>query len=373
MEEAQRYQVTQDDKEYILSTCLMNDKIRIECLDNDYQLSQIYARELSKNNFSTLSNIFNYMPTLLDIQNQLNNAIEREQVHITNLGNSLEVLFNIANNSFSQEVKFQLFPVQAIQSNNYIQNVSANENINPIIIQQPIYNNMNYQPPYKITTYEEDYPDVTYSTKGPQTVQTVQTVQTIQTPIVENAYSYPLDQDRITKIELNSNIVKSEHDRLLQRLNDLKGGIQMFKKYANGLRNENGLLNYKTLELKKIYKDLLEAEAALMAENDDLKRERHELTLKNNELDFYIREHPDYDNVKEVNIPIEQKKRRPTNVSKTEKQLGGGYTSSSGNRGHSHSSKKKDLRSYSENKGYTSTKSNKIDQIDFKSKIEDFY
>ena len=82
--EAQRYQVTQEDKEYILSTSLVNDKLRIECLDNNYQSSQIYSRELSKNDFSSLSNIFNYMPTLFDIQNQLNNAIEREQVHITN-------------------------------------------------------------------------------------------------------------------------------------------------------------------------------------------------------------------------------------------------------------------------------------------------
>ena len=367
--EAQRYQVTQEDKEYILSTCLVNDKLRIECLDNNYQSSQIYARELSKNDFSSLSNIFNYMPTLFDIQNQLNNAIEKEQVRITNLGNALNVLFNITSNSFGQEINLQLFPVQTIQSNNYAANIPSNNNINPIIIQQPIYNNMNYQPPYNITTYEEDYPDVTYSTKGPQTIQTI---QTIQTPIVEQTYNYPLDQDRITKIELNSNLVKSEHDRLLQRLNNLKGGIEVFKKHTNELRHENGFLNSKTLELKKIYKDLLEAEAALMAENDELKRERHELTLKNNELDFYIREHPDYDNVREVNIPLEEKRRRPTNVSKTEKHLGGGYTSSS-RKDHTPSSRKKGYSSYSGNQGYTSTAANNMNQISFKNKIEDYY
>ena len=367
--EAQRYQVTQEDKEYILSTSLVNDKLRIECLDNNYQSSQVYVRELSKNDFSSLSNIFNYMPTLFDIQNQLNNAIEREQVHITNLGNALDVLFNITSNSYSQEINLQLFPVQTIQSNNYTTNIPSNNNISPIIIQQPIYNNMNYQQPYNVTTYEEDYPDVTYSTKGPQTIQTI---QTIQTPIVETGYNYPLDQDRITKIELNSNLVKSEHDRLLQRLNNLKGGIEMFKKHTNELRNENGFLNSKTLELKKIYKDLLEAEAALMAENDELKRERHELTLKNNELDFYIREHPDYDNVREVNIPLEEKRRRPTNVSKTEKHLGGGYTSSS-RKEQTPNSRGKGYSSYSGNQGYTSNAANNINQISYKNKIEDYY
>ena len=54
----------------------------------------------------------------------------------------------------------------------------------------------------------------------------------------------------------------------------------MIKKHASDLRQENGLVNMKTLQLKKIYKQLLEAEVALMAENDDLKRERHELLLK---------------------------------------------------------------------------------------------
>lgn len=363
--EAQRYQVSQDDKDYILSTILINDKLRIECRDNNYHLYQTYARDFSKNDFLSLSNIFNYMPTLFDIQNELNNSIEREQVRITNLGNTINVLFNIRVNSTSQEVTFQLFPIQNIKSNNYIQNMTPNENITPIIVQQPMYNNIEYlhQPQYNVTTYEEDYPDVTYSTKAPQNIETIPTIQIIQTPTVETQY-YPLEQDRITKIELNSNLVKTEHDRLIQRLNNLNDGIEMFKRHTSELRKENGLLNMKTLELKKIYKDLLEAEAALMAENDELKKERHELTLKTNELDFYIKEHPDYENVREVNIPLEQKSRRPTNVSKTEKQLGGGYTSSSGKKGYT---------SYSKNQGYTSAMGSRTPVSGFRNKIEDYY
>ena len=77
--EAQRYQVTQDDKDYILSTNIINNKIRIECQDNNFNGSQIYVRELSKNELLSLSNIFNYLPSLTDIENELNNAIENQK------------------------------------------------------------------------------------------------------------------------------------------------------------------------------------------------------------------------------------------------------------------------------------------------------
>ena len=84
----------------------------------------------------------------------------------------------------------------------------------------------------------------------------------------------------------------------------------------------------KTLELKKQYNNLIEAEGALMTEKDDLVREKHELILKKKELGFYISDQKNYDSIREVNIPIDGKRRRPTNVSKREKQFGGGYTSS---------------------------------------------
>ena len=342
--EVQRYQVTQDNKEYILSNIVINDKIRIECQDNNYPSSQKYIREYSKNDLLSLSSIFNYTQTLFDVQNELNNTIERQEVRITNLGNMKEILFNLRINSFNEEITFQLFPIQNIQ------NISPPQNINQIqVINQPIYHEVNI--PYNIATYEEDYPDCTYSTRAPQTYKTTQ---------IETGCGCLLDQDRITKIELDSNLLKNEHDRLLQRLNNLKMNLKFIKKFSSNLRKENGILNMRTLELKKIYKDLLEAEAALMAENDELKREKHELILKKNELDFYIRDHHDHDIVREVNIPIEEKRRRPTNVSKTEKQNGGGYSSSSGKKG-------------LQNQGYTSTMSNKVQGNTFRNNIQDFY
>ena len=320
--EASRYQVTQDGKEYILTTVILNDKIRIECQDNNFSPIPTYFRDYSLKDLSSFSEIFTLIPTIVEAQNVLNNAIEKQQVKLANKGELFEITFNVQVSSYEQELTFQL-PMK------------STANI-------PTTNIPNLKPPVISPVEDEDYPDCTYSTRAPVPVQVPMKVPVqvpIQVPVsvpvpeqvyqtTEVNYEYPLDHDRINKIENNSNLLKGDHDQLRQRLNNLKMKIQMIKKQTSEIRKENGVLNMKTLELKKQYNNLIEAEGALRTENDDLRREKHELILKKNELGFYISEPKTYDSVKEVNIPIDGKRRRPTNVSKKEKQFGGGYTSS---------------------------------------------
>ena len=310
--EEQRYQVIQDDKDFILSTKLISNKIRIECQDNNFPNSPTYSRDYSLLDLTSFSEIFSFTPSIEEAQNELNNAIERQEVKITNGGDYMEIVFNVKVNSYSQELTFEL-PLKQNWAPTYVQNqeeTTAAPILNPVPVKQPIYNQ----------NVEDDYPDVTYSTKPNNP------------PIYQQPQNYGcgclLDHDRINKIESNTQILRGEHDGIRQRINDLKYMIQMIKKETSDLRAENGGLNLKTLDLKKQYNNLIEAEAALRAENDDLRREKHELVLKKNELGFYINEHHDHDTVREVNIPLDDKRRRPTNVSKREKQFGGGYSSS---------------------------------------------
>ena len=314
--EEQRYQVIQDDKDYILSTKLIGNKMRIECQDNNFPSSPIYSRDYSLNDLTSFSEIFSFTPSIVEAQNALNNSIERQEVKITNEGEYIEIVFNVKVNSYSQELTFQL-PMKQNLAPTYIQNqeeTTAAPISNPVTFKQPIYKNVYNQ------NIENDYPDVTYSTK-PNNPQIYQEPK-------DYGCGCLLDHDRINKIEGNTQILRGEHVGLRQRINDLKNVIQMIKKETSDLRAENGGLNMKTLDLKKQYNNLIEAEAALRTENDDLRREKHELILKKNELGFYLNDHHDHDTVREVNIPLDNKNRRPTNVSKREKQFGGGYSSS---------------------------------------------
>ena len=318
--EAQRYQVTQDDQDYIVSVAVIGDKITLECQDNNMPSNPIYGKDYTLNELHQYSKIFDYTPSVMDVENEIVNAIENHKVSISNQGNIIEIIFDFEYNSISQELTFQL----PLQTQKPIQNFAVAP-ITPME-SQPIYKDItipNYQNP--VIVQEDDAPDCTYSTKGPQLYQYQTEVQT------QIGCGCPMDHDRIDKIEFDSNLIRNEHEQLRQRLNGLKTNIHLIKKKTSDIKTENGILNMKTLELKKQYKDLLEAEAYLIAENDELRKENHELLLRKNELGFYIVDHHDHDNVREVNIPMEHKSRRPTNVSKREKKLGGGYTSSFNN------------------------------------------
>ena len=322
--EAQRYQVTQDGKDFILSTNIINNNIRIECKDINFQPSLRYSKDYSLLDLKSFSEIFSLVNSTNQAQNELNNAIERQRVKITNQGDIMEIVFNVEIDEYAQELSFQL-PLKQKQTTNYIQTQTTATTIQPqispqIIINKPVYNNVPMQTYAGSNTQEDDYPDVTYSTK-PNT-------KIYQNFPIEPECGCLLDHDRINKIESNSQILRNENEGLRQRINDLKMKIEMIKKQTKDIRNENGELNIKTLDLKKQYNNLIEAEAALRAENDDLRREKHELILKRNELGFYIKDQHTHDTIREINIPIDGKRKRPTNVSKAEKQFGGGYTSS---------------------------------------------
>ena len=319
--EVSRYQVTQDDKEYILSTAIIGDKVRIECQDKNFASSPLYSRDYSLIDLRTFSEIFTLVQSLSEAQNELNNTIEKQQVTIINQGESIEISFVVQIANYEQELVFQL-PIKQNSSQNYPQPAPSITQISPrVIMNKPIYKEVSL-PQYTTTDngITEEYPTITYTSKGQGDV------------VYQNTQNDPgcgclLDHDRINKIETNTNIIKGEHQGIKQRIDDLKMRINMIKQQTKDIRSENGVLNMKTLELKKQYNNLIEAEAALRAENDDLMREKHELLLKKNELGFYINEPHSHESIKEVNIPIEGKRRRPTNISKTEKQFGGGYTS----------------------------------------------
>ena len=215
---------------------------------------------------------------------------------------------------------------------------------------------------------ENDYPDCTYSTKPNQEVYQQPPIQEIQMQTVQEVGCGCIpDHDRINKIEANAQFLKGEHEGLKQRLNDLKVKIQLLNKQTSDIRGENGMLNAKTLELKKQYNNLIEAEAALRAENDELRREKHELILKKNEIMFYMNDHHNHDTVREVNIPYDEKRRRPTNVSKKEKQFGGYSSSRINNNNNNMAFKGSSGFPQKENANYNSSYANRQDfEEDFK-------
>ena len=92
--EAQRYQVTQDDQDYIVSVAVIGDKITLECQDNNIPSTPIYGKDYTLYELRSYSKIFDYTQPVMDVENEIINAIENHKVSISNQGNIIEIIFD---------------------------------------------------------------------------------------------------------------------------------------------------------------------------------------------------------------------------------------------------------------------------------------
>ena len=70
------YQVNQDNKEYIITTQLINDGLRVECQDNNIPELPIYAQLFTLNNFKDMDFYFQPFNFINQVQDELNKTIE---------------------------------------------------------------------------------------------------------------------------------------------------------------------------------------------------------------------------------------------------------------------------------------------------------
>ena len=93
------YQFNQDNKEYIVTTQLINDALRVECQDNNIPELPIFAQLFSLNNFKNMDLYFQPFTSINQVQDELNKTIEQQTVSINNNNdNTLNISFLLKNN-----------------------------------------------------------------------------------------------------------------------------------------------------------------------------------------------------------------------------------------------------------------------------------
>ena len=131
-----RYQLEQDNEIYILSTSLLNDKLKLVCKDSN---SQKFIGEFSMNDLLNLSRYFSTARTIEQVQNYLNGIIEKQRVAIFPEDNIIKVTLYLVNNDKI------IIPLNKIISSNYsnnTNNINSNSfNTNNIISNNNINNN----------------------------------------------------------------------------------------------------------------------------------------------------------------------------------------------------------------------------------------
>ena len=212
--ELSRYQVTEANKEYILSTSLYNDKIRIECQDKNIASCPLYSKDYSLKDLKAFGEIFTLVQTINEAQNELNSTIERQEVSITNKGESLDITFNIKISSYVQELIFQL-PIKQTTSSNYIKSVPNMTSVpiqeisNQVVINQPTYKEINLPQIAPADPIGEE--EFGYSSRSQEGIYQNQKNEVVKTTF--------LDHDRINKIENNTNYLKSVF-KILHKIQD---------------------------------------------------------------------------------------------------------------------------------------------------------
>ena len=237
------YQVNQDDKEYIITTQLLNDALRVECQDNNFPEQPIYAKLYSLNNFKDMDYYFQPFTYINQVQDELNKTIEQQTVSIyNNNDNFINVSFLLKNDMNSANISLQL---------------------------------------------PREYMD--------QQIQNQRPKEEAQNFEFQGRCSCPLDNERIDKLEVDSGKLQTDHEFLRNEINQLIEKINGLNSRIAKLKDDNAQLNQKTMALREENNSRRIEANRLRENNEAIKRQNQQLREKKNRLEFLLKEHHDPD------------------------------------------------------------------------------
>ena len=88
----QTYELNQSGKDYILTTGLINDNLRITCRDHLELTGPIYINDFSLGDLSSKNKYFMLSDSIESAQTEINKAIERQKCGLKQEGNVLKVI-----------------------------------------------------------------------------------------------------------------------------------------------------------------------------------------------------------------------------------------------------------------------------------------
>ena len=236
---ASSYQINQEDKEYIVTTQLINDLLRIECEDKNIISNPIYSRAFSLTNLKEINNYFQPYDSVQQIQEELNSAIENQSAAIFNSSNNtINITFYLKNKISQANISLKL-----LKEKNEPQNKRNKED----------FNNFEFQ----------------------------------------GRCSCPLDNERIDKLEVDSGKLQNDHEYLRNEINQLIEKINLLNARINKLKDDNTKLNQKTMELKEENNSRRIEANRLRENNEAIKRQNQQLRERKNRLEFLLKEHND--------------------------------------------------------------------------------
>ena len=299
-----RYQLEQENKIFILTTSLINDKLKIKCQEVN---GETFVGAFNMSDLLRLSRYFNSTRSVEQIQIYLNGIIEKQRVGVFPEENSINIVLYLINKD-----KIYIPLTQKLSNNNNFYNIGdqylKNQKNNIITQTLPNYpqsnnysnhqvlenlyqqnsnqyiNNMSTQPFYLDQNLSSisDIPGV-----GAYSIQGINDIASINNPVditnynlspkdnksqlasIPNLSSYPqadasnnnynfqFDENKIGKLEDDTNIIRLEHEkiknemkRVLDEATNLRKENELYKTENASLINKNANLENKIKEFK---------------------------------------------------------------------------------------------------------------------------
>ena len=282
----QRFQLTQGGKNYILTSQIDGEFVKITCVESNVENSPMYIGRFALSQLQQLNKRFNTMTTIKEAQEFLNQSIEKQKVNVEYKGNLLNVTLyflgvssqtgQIINTEYNtQEINYETQPItyNAVEQQQYF-NLPVTTTTT-----ETVENNINYIPDttnynfvednntYITGTENQTYENYDYNnTANYQNYQTYENINidtnpnydynlnnaveinktemntyttTIQTPKIEEmeTLTLPLALNLQPQIQAP----KVDNSKYLAEIEELKNQIKI-------LKEENTILKTKTVE-----------------------------------------------------------------------------------------------------------------------------
>ena len=100
----QKFQLSQGGKNYILTSQIENDVIKLTCIESQIANPPIYLGTFSLSHLRQMSKMFLKMSTILEAQEFLNQSIENQKVRIESQGTLINLILYFERETESEDI-----------------------------------------------------------------------------------------------------------------------------------------------------------------------------------------------------------------------------------------------------------------------------
>jgi len=297
-----RYHLEQsDNKSYILTTSLINDKLKLACQDSN---SQTFVGAFTLMDLLKLSKYFKTTRSVDQVQQYLNGIVEKQRVEIYQDSICIKIILHLINNDkitipltnklINQNTNYYNIPNMSNQiSNQYVQTQIPSNTIDITNYANPT----NYTDPQILSSIPQSYvypqnnnqylTSQTYNydqnlnglsnieIPGINTTINSNINQIASAPVITS--SYPQADSsfnyQMKQLENDNNTIRQEQEKISNELKRVLDQAEKFKQENEMLKQENSLLNKENTSLKNENENLRNELNQYKEEYDKIKKE----------------------------------------------------------------------------------------------------